>query len=52
MQILSSCLEYIKIEDIHLMLNCQKCNKNHKKHINKDLETHMNFVMETLTNFV
>ena len=26
-----SCLEYIRIEDTHLIFKCLRCNKNHKK---------------------
>ena len=32
-----SCLEYIKAEDTHFIFKCLKCNKNHKRHFNKEL---------------
>ena len=32
-----SCLEYISTGNELLIFNCLKCNKNHRKHSNKDL---------------
>ena len=33
----TSCLEYKKYKDKHLIFNCLHCNNNHKKYFNKEL---------------
>ena len=46
--ICKSFLEYSSIEEIQLIFNCPKCNKDHKKYFNKrikNLQTRMDFLM-------